>query len=68
MHGDLSVQGSVLMETSDCKEAPPSLRVASKSATMVPGALCVMTRGAMLMPLWPAGSWGSAMTVSSNPR
>ena len=38
-------------------EAPISMWVEWKCASMTCGAQCVMTAGAVLMPLWSASSW-----------
>jgi hypothetical protein len=43
-------------EPSDFKEALLSVGV-WRSATTMSGAQCVMTFGALLMPMWSAGSW-----------
>ena len=39
-------------------EAPISMRVEWRCASMTSGEQCVMTPGTALMLLWSAGSWG----------
>ena len=48
---------TVLMEMFVWWEAPISMRVEWRSASMTSGGQCVMTTGTALMLLWSANSW-----------
>ena len=48
---------TVLMEMFVWWEAPISMRVELRCASMTSGELCAMMVGAVLMPLWSASSW-----------
>jgi hypothetical protein len=48
-------------EPSDFREAMPLVDV-WRSATAISGVQCVMTCGALLMPMWLADSWDSGKT------
>ena len=53
-----------MRETSDCREVPTTGLVVWRSAMLTSGAQSVTTFGALLMPLWFAGSWDSLPMVS----
>ena len=42
---------------------PPALKDELKSVTIVPGALSVMTRGLLMMQMWPVGNLDSVALV-----
>ena len=55
---------SVLMEIFVWWEAPVSMKVEWRCASMTSGGQCVMMTGAELMPVWSASSWVNATTGS----
>ena len=54
----------VLMVTSDLLVELQHLRVELKSVTIMPGVLCVMTHGELLMPMWSVDNLGTLALVS----
>ena len=48
---------TVLMEMFASWEAPISMKVEWRCASMISGGQCVMTTGTAMMLLWSAGSW-----------
>ena len=58
---------SVLMEIFVWWEAPVSMKVEWRCASMTNGGQCVMMTGAVLMPVWSASSWVmQPLEVSAN--
>ena len=55
---------SVLMVMFVWWEAPISMRVEWRCASMTSGGQCVMTFGATLMLLWCASSWDMEVCIS----
>jgi len=51
------------MGTSGFEAVQTTMKVVLKSVTTMPGALCVMTPGVLLMLMWPADSLDSLQQV-----
>ena len=57
------IQATVLMEMFAWWEAPISMRVEWRCASMTSGGQCVMTPGTTLMLLWSASSWDMEVSI-----
>ena len=59
-----TLQHHAPMVTSGFEVVQTTMKVVLKSVTTMPGALCVMTPGVLLMPMWPADSLDSLQQVA----